>query len=204
VNINGRTILVPERVAQVSGADWRRRFLRQSSVSRREPWAARACPADGWTRVSRPNFRYSAQILPIFRVLLPGKPHKSTRWADPERDVRIARELALELLGRNRRFCVWTGQKLKEESGRVQVSRFYRAFLNTFPSARSVSNRIEAYRTAWLTAGYCSPPTGSPIWRRLKRHSRCRATSHQPRVIITASSKALEPSASGVIAYRGL
>jgi hypothetical protein len=40
----------------------------------------------------------------------------ATRWADPERDVRVARGLALELLKRNRLFCVWTGKKLKEES----------------------------------------------------------------------------------------
>ena len=33
-----------------------------------------------------------------------------------ERDVRVARELALDLLKRDRLFCVWTGKKLKEDS----------------------------------------------------------------------------------------
>ena len=37
-------------------------------------------------------------------------------WSDPERDVRVARELALDLLKRDRLFCVWTGKKLKEDS----------------------------------------------------------------------------------------
>src|SRR5689334_9280823 len=41
---------------------------------------------------------------------------RATRWSDPERDVRLARELALGLLQRNQLFCVWTGKKLKEES----------------------------------------------------------------------------------------
>ena len=40
----------------------------------------------------------------------------ATRWSDPERDVRVARELALELLKRDKLFCVWTGKKLKEDS----------------------------------------------------------------------------------------
>jgi hypothetical protein len=40
----------------------------------------------------------------------------ATRWSDPERDVRLARELALDLLKRDRLFCLWTGKKLKEDS----------------------------------------------------------------------------------------
>ena len=47
----------------------------------------------------------------------------STRWIDPERDVRIARTLALELLKRDQLYCVWTGQKLKE--GALDIDRCF-------------------------------------------------------------------------------
>src|ERR1700722_6083065 len=40
----------------------------------------------------------------------------ATRGSDPERDVRVARELALDLLKRDSLRCVWTGKKIKEDS----------------------------------------------------------------------------------------
>ena len=42
--------------------------------------------------------------------------YMATRWSDPERDVRVARELAIDLLKRDRLFCVWTGKRHKEDS----------------------------------------------------------------------------------------
>ena len=97
----------------------------------------------------------------------------ATRWADPERDVRVARGLALELLKRNRLFCVWTGRKLKEESLDIDHCFPWSTWpcgdlWNLLPALRSVnqsqkSDRLpSAERLAkareiivdWWTAGY--------------------------------------------------
>lgn len=71
---------------------------------------------------------------------------QATRWADPERDVRVARELALELLRHNQLFCVWTGQKLKEDSLDIDHCFPWSAWpcgdlWNLLPASRSVSQR---------------------------------------------------------------
>jgi SAM-dependent methyltransferase len=76
---------------------------------------------------------------------------QATRWADPERDVRIARELALELLKRNQLFCVWTGQKLKEESLEIDHCFPWSAWpcgdlWNLLPALRSVNQRQKTDR----------------------------------------------------------
>ena len=76
---------------------------------------------------------------------------QTTRWADPERDVRVARELALELLRRNQLFCVWTGQKLKEESLDIDHCFPWSAWpcgdlWNLLPALRSVNQRQKTDR----------------------------------------------------------
>jgi HNH endonuclease/Methyltransferase domain len=76
---------------------------------------------------------------------------QATRWADPERDVRVARELALELLKRNQLFCVWTGQKLKEESLDIDHCFPWSAWpcgdlWNLLPALRSVNQRQKTDR----------------------------------------------------------
>jgi SAM-dependent methyltransferase len=76
---------------------------------------------------------------------------QATRWSDPERDVCIAREFALELLRRNRLFCVWTGQKLKEESLDIDHCFPWSAWpcddlWNLLPSLRSVNQRQKTDR----------------------------------------------------------
>ena len=97
----------------------------------------------------------------------------ATRWSDPERDVRVARELALDLLKRDRLFCVWTGKKLKEDSLDIDHCFPWSAWpcgdlWNLLPALRSVnqnqkSDRLpSAERLAeareiivdWWTAGY--------------------------------------------------
>ena len=97
----------------------------------------------------------------------------ATRWSDPERDVRVARELALDLLKRDRLFCVWTGKKLKDDSLDIDHCFPWSAWpcgdlWNLLPALRSVnqnqkSDRLpSAERLAkareiivdWWTAGY--------------------------------------------------
>jgi hypothetical protein len=81
-----------------------------------------------WRALTRFNFWIeSALVAEWIRIMKDcltsqGRPvaeetfFRATRWSDPERDVRVARELALDLLKRDRLFCVWTGKKLKEDS----------------------------------------------------------------------------------------
>ena len=79
----------------------------------------------------------------------------ATRWSDPERDVRVARELALDLVKRDRLFCVWTGKKLKEDSldidhcfpwpnllGAAAQSIDEKATQNDFQTHRNCQSRI--------------------------------------------------------------
>jgi len=98
---------------------------------------------------------------------------QATRWADPERDVRVARELALELLKRNRLFCVWTGKKLKEDSLDIDHCFPWSAWpcgdlWNLLPALRSINQNQKSDRLPsverlakakaiildWWTAGY--------------------------------------------------
>ena len=65
--------------------------------------------------------------------------------------MRIARELALELLKRNQLFCVWTGQKLKEESLEIDHCFPWSAWpcgdlWNLLPALRSVNQRQKTDR----------------------------------------------------------
>jgi HNH endonuclease len=98
---------------------------------------------------------------------------RSTRWTDPERDVRIARTLALELLKRDQIHCVWTGKKLKEENLDIDHCFPWSAWpcgdlWNLLPAQRSVNQNqksdrlLSAERLAeakeiivnWWTTGY--------------------------------------------------
>jgi SAM-dependent methyltransferase len=98
---------------------------------------------------------------------------RATRWADPERDVRVARELALELLKRNQLFCVWTGRKLREDSLDIDHCFPWSAWpcgdlWNLLPALRSINQNQKSDRLPsierlakakdiileWWTAGY--------------------------------------------------
>jgi len=98
---------------------------------------------------------------------------QSTRWTDPERDVRIARSLALELLNRDRLYCVWTGKKLKDETLDIDHCFPWSAWpcgdlWNLLPAHRSVNQNQKSDRLPsaerltsakeiivdWWTAGY--------------------------------------------------
>ena len=65
--------------------------------------------------------------------------------------MRIARELALELLKGSQLFCVWTGQKLKEESLDIDHCFPWSAWRcgdlwNLLPALRSVNQRQKSER----------------------------------------------------------
>ena len=98
---------------------------------------------------------------------------QSTRWTDPERDVRIARTLALELLKRDRLYCVWTGKKLREETLDIDHCFPWSAWpcgdlWNLLPAHRSVNQNQKSDRLPsakrltsareiivdWWTTGY--------------------------------------------------
>ena len=98
---------------------------------------------------------------------------QSTRWTDPERDVRIARTLALELLKRDRLYCVWTGKKLREETLDIDHCFPWSAWpcgdlWNLMPAHRSVNQKQKSNRLPsaerltrakeiivdWWTTGY--------------------------------------------------
>jgi SAM-dependent methyltransferase len=77
--------------------------------------------------------------------------YQATRWSDPERDVRVARELALDLLKRDRLFCVWTGKKLKEDSLDIDHCFPWSAWpcgdlWNLLPTLRSVNQNQKSDR----------------------------------------------------------
>src|SRR6202043_6297 len=97
----------------------------------------------------------------------------ATRWSDPERDVRVARELAIDLLKRDKLFCVWTGKKLKEDSLDIDHCFPWSSWpcgdlWNLLPSLRSVNQNQKSDRLPsagrltkareiivdWWTAGY--------------------------------------------------
>ncbi len=75
--------------------------------------------------------------------------YRATRWADPERDVRVAREFALELLKRGPLRCVWTEKKLTADSLDIDHCFPWSAWQcgdlwNLLPADRSVNQRIKA------------------------------------------------------------
>jgi hypothetical protein len=84
-------------------------------------------PEPIWRALTRFNVWIEPALVAWIRIMKDylisqGRPvaeetfYQATQWSDPERDVRVARELALDLLKRDGLFCVWTGKKLKEES----------------------------------------------------------------------------------------
>jgi SAM-dependent methyltransferase len=98
---------------------------------------------------------------------------QSTRWTDPERDVRIVRALALDLLKRDRLHCVWTGKQLKEETLDIDHCFPWSAWpcgdlWNLLPAHRSVNQNQKSDRLPsaerltsakeiivdWWTTGY--------------------------------------------------
>ncbi len=88
-------LLVPEAIWRV--------------LARFNVWIERALVAE-WIRIMKDYL--AGQRRPVAEETF----YLATRWSDPERDVRVVRELALDLLKRDRLFCVWTGKKLKEDS----------------------------------------------------------------------------------------
>jgi SAM-dependent methyltransferase len=76
---------------------------------------------------------------------------RSTRWIDPERDVRIARTLALELLKRGQLYCAWTGKRLKEQTLDIDHCFPWSAWpcgdlWNLLPAQRSVNQNQKSDR----------------------------------------------------------
>ncbi len=145
-------LLVPEPI-------WR-------ALTRFNVWIEPALVAE-WIRIMKDYLIYQGRPVAEETFYL------ATRWSDPERDVRVARELALDLLKRGRLFCVWTGKKLKEEFLDIDHCFPWSAWpcgdlWNLLPSLRSVnqsqkSDRLpSAERLAkareiivdWWTAGY--------------------------------------------------
>jgi SAM-dependent methyltransferase len=68
------------------------------------------------------------------------------RWADPQRDVRVAREIAMQLLAERKLFCVWTGTKLSLDTLDIDHCFPYSAWpcgdlWNLLPAHRSVNQR---------------------------------------------------------------
>ena len=99
------------------------------ALARFNVWVEPALVAE-WIRIMKDYL--AGQRRPVAEETF----YLATRWSDPERDVRVARELALDLLKRDRLFCVWTGKKLKEipwtlitaflgPPGRVETSGIY-------------------------------------------------------------------------------
>jgi SAM-dependent methyltransferase len=75
--------------------------------------------------------------------------YRATRWTDPERDVRIARDLALELLKLGRLYCVWTEKKLTRDSLDIDHCFPWSAWpcgdlWNLLPADRSVNQRLKS------------------------------------------------------------
>ena len=75
--------------------------------------------------------------------------HRAMRWADPERDVRVARELAVELLKHGRLYCVWTEKKLTRDSLDIDHCFPWSAWpcgdlWNLLPADRSVNQRLKS------------------------------------------------------------
>lgn len=75
--------------------------------------------------------------------------YRATQWADPERDVRVARELAVELLKRGRLYCVWTEKKLTRDSLDIDHCFPWSAWpcgdlWNLLPADRSVNQRLKS------------------------------------------------------------
>ena len=79
------------------------------ALTRFNVWIGPALVAE-WIRIMKDYL--TSQGRPVAEETF----YLATQWSDPERDVRVARELALDLLKRDCLFCVWTGKKLKEDS----------------------------------------------------------------------------------------
>jgi SAM-dependent methyltransferase len=145
-------LLVPEPI-------WR-------ALTRFNVWIEPALVAE-WIRIMKDYLM--SQGRPVAEEMF----YLATRWSDPERDVRVARELALDLLKRDKLFCVWTGKRLREDSLDIDHCFPWSSWpcgdlWNLLPSLRSVnqnqkSDRLpSAERLAkaresivdWWTAGY--------------------------------------------------
>jgi hypothetical protein len=95
------------------------------------------------------------------------------RWSDPERDVALARECALKLLGMGELKCVWTGKPLRQSTfdadhcfpwSALPCDRLW----NLMPTHREVNQREKRHRlpsadhlrdsqdriTSWWEKGY--------------------------------------------------
>jgi SAM-dependent methyltransferase len=95
------------------------------------------------------------------------------RWSDPERDVALARECALKLLGIGELKCVWTGKPLRQSTLDVDHCFPWSAWpcdhlWNLMPTHREVNQREKRHRlpsadhlrdsqdriTSWWEKGY--------------------------------------------------
>jgi SAM-dependent methyltransferase len=109
------------------------------------------------------------------RTISNAKVATAMTWSEPSRDVRIARDQAIRLLGSSKLHCVWTGQALSAESLDVDHCFPWSAWpcddlWNLLPAHRSVNQNqkreklpgIELLRSAqgriqeWWDKGYLS------------------------------------------------
>jgi hypothetical protein len=73
------------------------------------------------------------------------------QWIDPKRDVKVTRELALELLGQGQLLCVWTGQRLTRRSLDIDHCFPWSAWpcgdlWNLLPADRATNQNLKADR----------------------------------------------------------
>src|ERR1700730_3273362 len=123
-------LLVPETI-------WR-------ALARFNVWIEPALVAE-WIRIMKDYL--TTQGRPVAEETF----YLATRWSDPERDVRVARGLALDLLKIDRLFCVWTGKKLKEDSLDINHCFPWSAWpcgdlWNLLPALRSVNQNQKSDR----------------------------------------------------------
>ena len=145
-------LLIPEPI-------WR-------ALTRFNVWIEPALVAE-WIRIMKDYLTNQGRFVAEEKFYL------ATRWSDPERDVRVARELALDLLKRDRLYCVWTGKKLQEDSLDIDHCFPWSAWpcgdlWNLLPALRSVNQNQKSDRLPsaerlgkareiifdWWTAGY--------------------------------------------------
>lgn len=85
------------------------------------------------------------------RTVTPDAVDKALRWSDPERDVRVARQRALDLLARQTLHCVWTGKRLTLANLDIDHCMPWSAWpcedlWNLMPAHRAVNQKLKRER----------------------------------------------------------
>lgn len=114
------------------------------AMQRYSSWIEPSLMAE-WTRLIRGYAERQGRPVDEAKLI------EAMAWADPARDVSRPRAIALELIGRGRLHCAWTGKALREETLNIDHLLPWSAWpcgdlWNLLPAHREVNQRLKRER----------------------------------------------------------